>query len=190
MGCNALIVVDVQNDFMPAIMGAYGGALAVPEANAIIDPLNEYMRNFDGFIVATQDWHPPNHSSFKEHGGEWPRHCVGGTYGARFWEQLHTNHFHAIIRKGYNQKHDSYSGFFDADRNPTGLLGMLTSHVGTRNTIFVVGLAKDFCVKATAEDALLLCPDVRVIDSLTKPVFPEKNNEINEFYKSRGIKLV
>ncbi len=158
---NALIVVDVQNDFLP------GGALAVPDGDRVIAPCNSLMRRFD-LVVATQDWHPPGHGSFasshpgarvgelRELGGVpqvlWPDHCVQGTHGARLAVGLDTSRISRVFTKGEDPQIDSYSGFFDNDhRRSTGLLEWLTER-GVRD-VCVVGLATDYCVKATAMDA-------------------------------------
>ncbi len=160
----ALIVVDVQNDFLP------GGALAVPDGDAVINPINELMKGFD-FVVATQDWHPVHHSSFAStHTGSspgevidlnglnqvlWPDHCVQGSAGASFASALNVERFAAIVRKGVDAAVDSYSGFFDnGKRHDTGLHGLLQSKGVTE--VHVVGLATDYCVNFTARDALAL----------------------------------
>ncbi|GAU84933.1 bifunctional nicotinamidase/pyrazinamidase [Bosea sp. BIWAKO-01] len=158
----ALIVVDVQNDFCP------GGRLAVAGGDQIIPVVNALGRRFQT-VVLTQDWHPAGHSSFASHHpgrnqfesvtmpyGEqvlWPEHCVQGTRGAEFHPGLDLPHAQAIIRKGYRSGVDSYSGFFEADRmTPTGLGGYLKERGISR--IAIVGLATDFCVNWTAQDAV------------------------------------
>ena len=140
-----LIIVDVQNDFMP------GGALAVPEADRIVPVINAIQNTFD-LIVATQDWHPENHKSFaSSHGGKkpfesimlngiaqvlWPDHCVQGTPGAQFHDALNTNAISAIFRKGTDIAVDSYSGFYDNHRyKSTGLAGYL-HEMGAFITVF------------------------------------------------------
>ncbi|MGO4668957.1 bifunctional nicotinamidase/pyrazinamidase [Bosea sp. 2RAB26] len=157
----ALIVVDVQNDFCP------GGRLAVTGGDEIIPLVNALGRRFQT-VVLTQDWHPEGHSSFASHHsgrkhfesvamayGEqvlWPDHCVQGTRGAEFHPGLDLPHAQAIIRKGYRSGIDSYSGFFEADRvTPTGLGGYLKERGISR--VAIVGLATDFCVNWTAQDA-------------------------------------
>ena len=158
---NALIVVDVQNDFCP------GGALAVADGDAVVGLTNQLMARFE-VVVATQDWHPSGHGSFAaQHAGKspgqliqlngleqvlWPTHCVQGTEGARFHHELHTKYFDAVFQKGTDPAVDSYSGFFDnGQRHATGLGAWLTDR-GVKN-VFVVGLATDYCVKFTALDA-------------------------------------
>lgn len=159
----ALIVVDVQNDFCPQ------GALAVPGGDQVVAPINAMMDRFDA-VILTQDWHPAGHSSFaSSHPGKapfdsvempygtqvlWPDHCVQGTTGAAFHPDLRTGG-DLIIRKGFRSAIDSYSGFFENDRTtPTGLEGYLRSRGITALTL--AGLATDFCVAFTALDAARL----------------------------------
>ncbi len=157
----ALLVVDMQNDFMP------GGALAVPGGDQIIGTINRLAQRF-ATVVLTQDWHCPGHSSFaSSHPGAqvfetvdafygpqvlWPDHCVMGTPGADFHPGLHIPHAGLILRKGYHRDVDSYSAFLEADRRTrTGLDGWLTSR-GIHEVV-VCGVATDFCVGWTACDA-------------------------------------
>ena len=168
---DALIVVDVQNDFLP------GGALAVPDGNAVIEPINALMKAFD-LVVMTQDWHPKGHVSFAsshtdknvfesvelDYGRQvlWPDHCVAGTHGADFAETLDAERAVAIIRKGTNKRVDSYSGFVEADgASVTGLSGLLKSLGVTR--VWVCGLATDYCVASTAIDAAKAGFETRVV---------------------------
>ncbi|PHO05424.1 nicotinamidase/pyrazinamidase [Rhodobacteraceae bacterium 4F10] len=161
---NALIVIDVQNDFCP------GGALAVPQGDAIVSGINERMADFDA-VILTQDWHPSGHSSFATshkdkapyelvtmpYGPQvlWPDHCVQGSTGAEFHEALDTARADMIIRKGFNPAIDSYSAFFENDQTtPTGLEGYLRTRGNTDLTL--VGLATDFCVNFSAQDAAKL----------------------------------
>ena len=160
----ALIVIDVQNDFCP------GGALAVAEGDKIINRINGLM---DDFVVTvlTQDWHPANHSSFaSNHAGKapfetltmsygpqtlWPDHCIRGTAGAEFHPDLRTDPAQLVIRKGFRPAIDSYSAFFENDRSTTtGLDGYLRAR-GVTGVTFV-GLATDFCVAYSALDAARL----------------------------------
>ncbi|MDO6485400.1 bifunctional nicotinamidase/pyrazinamidase [Shimia thalassica] len=161
---NALIVIDVQNDFCP------GGALAVPQGDAIVSGINERIADFDA-VILTQDWHPSGHSSFATshkdktpyelltmpYGPQvlWPDHCVQGSTGAEFHEALDTARADMIIRKGFNPAIDSYSAFFENDQTtPTGLEGYLRTRGITDLTL--VGLATDFCVNFSAQDAAKL----------------------------------
>ncbi|PZR00814.1 MAG: bifunctional nicotinamidase/pyrazinamidase [Cereibacter sphaeroides] len=158
----ALIVIDVQNDFCP------GGALAVAGGDEIIPRINALMKEF-AVVVLTQDWHPVAHMSFAANhpGAEpfsmtempygpqvlWPVHCVQGAQGAEFREGLDVDAAELIIRKGFRPEIDSYSGFYENDRvTPTGLEGYLRSRGVTKVTI--VGLATDFCVSYSALDAV------------------------------------
>jgi nicotinamidase/pyrazinamidase len=157
----ALLVIDIQNDFCP------GGALAVADGAAIIPVINDLAQKFST-VVLTQDWHPADHISFAaEHEGRapfetvtldygsqtlWPTHCVMSTAGAAFHKDLAIPHASAIIRKGSNSGIDSYSAFLEADRaTKTGLDGYLSSRGITE--IYCVGLATDYCVAWSAEDA-------------------------------------
>jgi len=157
-----LILVDVQVDFIP------GGSLEVPDGDRIIGPLNRVQDRFD-LVVATQDWHPPDHVSFaSNHKGKkpydvievhgmaqtlWPDHCVQGSKGAGFHPDLDSNRIEAIFRKGTAREIDSYSGFYDNGHlKSTGLAGYLREK-GARDLYFA-GLAADICVYFTIEDAL------------------------------------
>lgn len=158
---DVLLVVDVQNDFCP------GGKLAVPAGDEVVATVNRIAARFR-HVVLTQDWHPPGHHSFASshpnrqpfetaafpYGPQvlWPDHCVQGTSGAEFHPQLHIAHAQLVIRKGYRREIDSYSAFYENDhRTPTGLAGYLRERGLVR--IFLVGLALDFCVRYSAEDA-------------------------------------
>jgi nicotinamidase/pyrazinamidase len=140
----ALLIVDIQNDFCP------GGALAVPEGDRVVPLMNNYIRIFEAKhapIVATRDWHPPDHCSFKTLGGIWPPHCVQNTPGSAFHPGLKIPKTAMIISKGMNPKIEAYSGF-----QHTTLGEWLKSRkVGT---VCVGGLATDYCVKSTVLDAL------------------------------------
>lgn len=166
----ALIVIDVQNDFCPE------GALAVPQGDEIVSGINALMHDFQA-VILTQDWHPAGHSSFaSSHEGKapfdliempygpqvlWPDHCVQGSSGAAFHPALETNRADLVIRKGYNPDIDSYSAFFENDQTtPTGLEGYLRTRGITDLTL--VGLATDFCVNFSAQDAAKLGFDVTV----------------------------
>lgn len=174
----ALIVIDVQNDFCP------GGNLAVPGGDDILAPINALMPEFP-VRVLTQDWHPAGHSSFaSSHDGQdpyaviempygpqvlWPDHCVIGSDGAAFHPGLRTDPADLVIRKGFRREIDSYSAFFENDHTtPTGLEGYLRTR-GV-DTVTLVGLATDFCVNFSAVDAAKLGFTVRVIESLTRAI--------------------
>lgn len=174
----ALIVIDVQNDFCP------GGALAVPEGDLIVPGINALMDQFQT-VILTQDWHPAGHSSFaSSHDGKapmemidmpygpqvlWPDHCVQGSEGAAFHDELNTTRADLIIRKGYNPAIDSYSAFFENDQTtPTGLEGYLRSRGIT--DLVMVGLATDFCVNFSAVDAAKLGFNVSVKQDLCRAI--------------------
>jgi len=139
----ALVIVDFQNDFTPP-----EGALAVPEGDAIAERLNELGRSGDfDLVVATRDWHPPNHGSFAERGGPWPVHCVRDTPGAQLHPALDARLIDATVDKGQDPETEGYSGF-----EGTRLEDLLREHGIDHVTI--AGLATDYCVKNTALDAL------------------------------------
>ena len=169
---NALILVDIQNDFVP------GGALAVPEGDRVVAVANQLMPHFD-LVVATQDWHPADHMSFaSQHVGRqigasveldglpqilWPDHCVAETAGADFVADLNAGVIEHVVRKGTDRAIDSYSGFFDnARRKSTGLGDYLNSQNVGR--VFIMGLATDYCVKFTALDAVDLGFETTLIE--------------------------
>jgi nicotinamidase/pyrazinamidase len=161
---NALVLVDIQNDFLP------GGALAVPHGHEVIAVANEQQDHFD-LIVVTQDWHPPGHCSFaSNHAGKrigdlvrvngvsqvlWPIHCVQGTPGADFPSALKRERWARVFQKGIDREIDSYSGFFDNGRRKDTGLGSYLRQQGV-DSVFVMGLATDYCVKFTALDAVSL----------------------------------
>lgn len=190
----ALIVVDVQNDFLE------GGSLAVPDGNAVIPVINQIQKDFD-LIVATQDWHPQNHKSFAaEHFGKkefevidlnglpqvlWPVHCVQGSFGAEFHNDLDTRQIEAVFRKGMDTEIDSYSGFFDnGKRKNTGLYGYLKDRKVSE--IFVCGLAADYCVYFTANDSYDLGFKTTIIEQATKPISPENWEKIKVEFQQKG----
>lgn len=158
---DVLLVVDVQNDFCP------GGRLAVPRGDEVVPMVNRLAERFE-HVVLTQDWHPPGHQSFaSSHPGRkpyetidvaygaqilWPDHCVQGTPGADFRRDLTIAHAQLVLRKGYHRDIDSYSAFYENDRTThTGLAGYLREREFTR--VFLAGLAFDFCVRYSSEDA-------------------------------------
>ncbi len=158
---DVLLAVDIQNDFCP------GGSLAVPRGDEVVPLINALAAKF-AHVVLTQDWHPPGHLSFaSSHPGKrpyqtvtvaygpqvlWPDHCVQGTRGAAFRDDLAVPHAELVLRKGYHRDIDSYSAFYENDRKTmTGLGGYLRERGLTR--VFLAGLAYDFCVRYSAEDA-------------------------------------
>ncbi|MFG1466012.1 bifunctional nicotinamidase/pyrazinamidase [Xanthobacter sp. DSM 24535] len=177
-GRDVLLVVDIQNDFCS------GGHLAVPHGDEVVPLINRLAGAFP-HVVLTQDWHPPGHMSFaSSHTGAqpfqtmealygtqvlWPDHCVQGTDGAAFHAGLNIPHAQLILRKGYHHAIDSYSAFFENDRTTaTGLAGYLRERGLAR--LFVAGLAFDFCVRYSAEDARRAGFEVIVIDDACRSI--------------------
>lgn len=194
----ALIIVDVQNDFVS------GGSLEVPAGEQIVPLVNELAEKFD-LVVATQDWHPQDHKSFASnhpdkkpfekialHGLEqvlWPDHCVQGSSGADFHPQLEMKRIEAIFRKGMNPEIDSYSGFYDnGHKKNTGLAGYLKDR-GVRQ-VFVSGLAGDYCVFYTAKDALKEGFDTFLIEDATRSIIPADFEKAKKEIGSLGGKVV
>lgn len=194
----ALIVIDIQNDFLP------GGSLAVPDGDKIIPIINKLQKQFD-LIIITQDWHPANHKSFasshknknpydiiKLNGSDqvlWPTHCVQDSEGAAVSTMLETKRASLIIRKGMNPEIDSYSGFFDNEKlNSTGLAGYLTEK--NVNKVSICGLAGDFCVYYTAMDALDLGFDVEIIADATKPINVDEFKIKLKAFEEKGGKVI
>jgi nicotinamidase/pyrazinamidase len=163
---DALIVVDVQNDFLP------GGSLAVPDGDAVVPVLNRYLAEFDARglpIYTTRDWHPPNHCSFKAQGGPWPPHCVAETHGARFATSLKFPSGALIISKATKPDKDAYSGFEETD------LDRLL-RVQNVKRVFIGGLATDYCVLNTARDACWLDYDVYLLSDAIRAVNVKSDN--------------
>jgi nicotinamidase-related amidase len=157
---DALVVVDVQRDFLPA------GSLAVPGGDEVIAPLNRYLRDFARAglpVFATRDWHPPNHCSFATCGGPWPPHCVQGSEGARFAPGLELPDGVAIVSKDVTPDQSTYSGFQGGD------LDARLRAAGVRR-LFFGGLATDYCVLQTTKDALALGYDVALLTDAIRAV--------------------
>ena len=150
----ALILVDIQNDFCP------GGALAVAEGDQVVAVANRLMPHFP-LVVSTLDWHPANHVSFREQGGPWPPHCVQHTFGAELHPALHAERIHHTFRKATTADRDAYSEFEGFDEGHRSLDEYLKSR-GVRR-VYLAGLATDYCVRATALDALRLGYETYVI---------------------------
>jgi nicotinamidase/pyrazinamidase len=192
-----LLVVDIQNDFLP------GGALAVPKGDEIISIVNKLQDYFD-LVVATQDWHPPDHKSFaSNHPGKkpfdtielnglkqtlWPDHCVQGTIGAGFPSGLKMNKVEAIFRKGTDREIDSYSAFYDnGHRKSIGLAGYLRQR-GVQH-VYLTGLAGDICVYATAIDSLAEGFETYIVEDATRPLNEKNFIVTNETFTNQGGKL-
>jgi nicotinamidase/pyrazinamidase len=195
---HALIVIDVQNDFCP------GGALAVPEGNEIVTGINGLMDDY-AVRVLTQDWHPAGHSSFATtHSAElmsvttmpygpqvlWPDHCIQGTQGAAFHNELRSDAADIIIRKGFRPAIDSYSAFFENDqKTATGLYGYLQTRGVT--DVMLVGLATDFCVHFSAVDAAKLGYNVTVDTALCRAInFDGSLDAATKAMIAAGVKVV
>jgi len=196
----ALLIVDVQNDFLP------GGALAVPQGDAIIPVINNIQQHFK-LIVATRDWHPANHGSFASnhdnrqvgevirlHGQEqvlWPDHCVQGSPGAEISPLLNQGLINNVIFKGSDPDIDSYSAFYDNGHlKETGLHAYLKRNGIT--SLFVCGLAADYCVYYTVKDALLLGYEANLLTDATRGVNlqPEDTDKAFKDMEKRGARLM
>ena len=195
----SLIIIDLQNDFCP------GGSLAVNEGNEIVKKINSLQAMFSS-IVLTQDWHPLDHLSFASNQDNkapfetlemyygtqvlWPNHCVQGTFGAKFHQDLDTSKANIIIRKGYRKQIDSYSAFYENDKNTmTGLDGFLKqNHI---KKVYLCGLALDFCVYYSAIDAKNLGYETHVILNATKAIDLDrsKNKSLKDM-ESKNISLI
>ena len=195
----ALLIIDIQNDFCPA------GALEVAGGNEIISDINQEMKKYE-CVVLTQDWHPKGHSSFvMSHEGKnpldvvempygdqvlWPEHCVQGSQGAEFHCELNSDRANAVIRKGSNPLIDSYSAFFENDRTTaTGLDGYFKS-LGIEK-INLVGLATDFCVNYSAQDAAKLGYNVSVFEGMCRAI--DLNGSLEQariVMRDSGVELI
>jgi nicotinamidase/pyrazinamidase len=196
----ALIIVDMQNDFMP------GGALAVKEGDEIIPIINAVQAKFD-CVIATQDWHPINHGSFASNHrnkvpGEfvdlfgvnqilWPEHCIQGTFGAKFHGDLHVDRWKEIFRKGKDATVDSYSGFFDNKKGYSTGLSEYLKNQGIKE-IYVCGLATDYCVKFTVLDGISEGFKTFLIEDATKAVELNVGDRLKavEEMKSAGASII
>jgi nicotinamidase/pyrazinamidase len=195
---SALIIIDMQNDF------CHGGALAVKDGEKLVEPINSAQEKFDN-IILTQDWHPKEHSSFASNNSAevysniemdygpqvlWPDHCIQGSIGANFHKNLNINKSNLILRKGCNQKIDSYSAFFENDKNTTtGLEGYLVTKEIKK--LYLCGLAFDYCVFYSALDGVDLGFDVFVFQDLTKAINLNNSEKIaRKTMVEKGIKLI
>ena len=195
----ALLVIDVQNDFCP------GGKLAVAGGHDILPLINQLAAS-QTHVILTQDWHPEDHSSFaSQHKGAepfsqiampygpqtlWPDHCIIGSEGANFHPSLAVTRAELILRKGFRKSIDSYSAFFENDhKTPTGLGGYLKER--GIDTLTIVGLAFDYCVRYSAEDAKQLGFHVSVIEAATRAInLGGTADATRKSFAERGIKLV
>jgi nicotinamidase/pyrazinamidase len=197
---NALILVDIQNDFVP------GGALPVPEGDQIVPVVNQLQPRFD-LVVATQDWHPANHGSFAANHADrkpgelidlhglpqilWPTHCVQGTTGAEFVPGLQRDRWDRVFVKGTHPDVDSYSGFYDNARRQATGLGDYLKQKGV-DRVYIAGLATDHCVKATALDALNIGFETYLVEDACRGVNLQPNDvrEAINAMKSAGARIV
>ncbi len=175
---DALIVVDMQNDFCS------GGALEVPDGDAVIDAINRLAEQLP-FVVATRDWHPRDHASFAVNRGPWPVHCVQGTPGAELHPRIEREQIDAVVDAGRTREAEGYSGFED-----TELEQLLRDHEIDR--VHVGGLALDYCVKATALDARRFGFDVVVHRDATRAVevSPGDGERALEELRQAGVQIV
>ncbi len=194
----ALLIIDVQNDFCPR------GALAVAEGDQIVPLINQLQSKFP-LKVLTQDWHPAEHTSFAGNHPDaqpfsmidmpygpqvlWPTHCVQGSYGADFHNDLETDNVALIVRKGFRKEIDSYSAFFENDQTtPTGLTGYLREQGIT--SLVMTGLATDFCVRFSAVDAAKLGFGVSVVSDACRAIDMDGSLEsAMRDFKENGVKI-
>jgi nicotinamidase/pyrazinamidase len=199
---DALLVIDLQNDFCPATPDGLGGALAVPGGHDIVPLINTLAQKFD-HVLLTQDWHPTGHISFASthpnaqpyeiiaapYGAQtlWPDHCLQHSPGAALHPALDAPHAELILRKGFRPDIDSYSAFLENDHlTPTGLAGYLRERGLTR--LFLCGLAYDFCVRFSAIDGKQLGFETLVIEDATRPVaLPGSVEATNAALQNAGI---
>jgi nicotinamidase/pyrazinamidase len=196
---DVLLVIDVQNDFCT------GGALAVPGGEKVVPAINRIAQKFAN-VVLTQDWHPRDHVSFAANHAQkqpfetieldygtqvlWPVHCVQGTAGAEFHRDLDITRANLVVRKGFRRGIDSYSALFENDRRtPTGLLGYLRER--ELKTVFVAGLALDFCARFSAEDARKAALEVAVIEEACRGIDLDGSvAATHHSFKTLGIPVV
>jgi nicotinamidase/pyrazinamidase len=195
---DALLVIDMQNDFLP------GGSLAVAEGDAIVPGINALAAKFE-HVILTQDWHPRGHISFaRTHGLQpfadtvqaaygtqhlWPDHCVQGSPGAELHSALDIPHAELLLRKGFRQAIDSYSAFTENDGvTATGLAGYLRERGLTR--LFFVGVAYDYCVGFSALAAAGLGFEALVVEDLSRGIAPASINETNRAFAEAGVRRI
>jgi nicotinamidase/pyrazinamidase len=176
----APLLVDIQNDLCP------GGSLAVKDGEKVCGPVNRLMREFK-LVIATQDWHPRGHCSFKEQGGLWPEHCVQGTRGAELYPAIDRHAADLIFRKGEQAERDAYSAFEGRDEKNRLLHRVLKRH--KVSTLCVAGLATDVCVRTTVLDALELGYQVIVVTDAIRAVDESAGTKALEEISKKGARL-
>ncbi len=197
---SALLIIDMQYDFME------GGSLEVKDANSIVNTINQLAQKDWGLVVASKDWHPQNHISFASNneGSQvfetitlldstqqvmWPDHCVQGTHGSDIHKDVDATRINHIVLKGQNPQVDSYSAFFDNNHlQKTDMDKILKEH--GINTIYVVGLARDYCVRWTALDGQQLGYKTYFVWDATKPVDPSTNDAIAKELKDNKVEVI
>ena len=194
----AFIITDIQNDFVA------GGSLEVPGGEQVIPLVNQLSEHFD-LVVATQDWHPPTHMSFaSNHSGKnifdtiklggleqvlWPDHCVQGSKGEAFRDDLHMNRVEAIFRKGMDPEIDSYSAFYDNGyKKNTGLAGFLKDRAVTH--VYLCGLAGDYCVFYSAKDALKAEFETIIIEDATRAISKDRFEKAKKEIRRLGGEII
>jgi len=194
----ALVIVDVQNDFMP------GGPLAVPQGDMIVPLINNLQKYYD-LVVATQDWHPGNHISFASNHENmkpfdvievngisqilWPDHCIQGTFGAELYKGLDTSRISAIFRKGMDPFVDSYSGFYDNGHSISTGLSAYLRHKGISETYYC-GLAADYCVYYTTLDSLAEGFESTIVEAATRPLDYDHFRAVKEELTGLGARII
>ncbi len=177
---DALVVVDVQNDFCA------GGALAVPEGEQVVPPINDMLDRF-AIVAFSRDWHPADHCSFSDppefKDKHWPPHCVADTPGAAFHPDLRVPDTGIIVNKGTSRDKEAYSAF-----DGTGLADTLREHGVTR--VFIAGLTLDYCVKATVLDAVSAGFDVVLVENATRAVAPEQTKAVLTELRAAGVEII
>lgn len=181
----AIIVVDVQNDFIE------GGALAVAGGKAIIPTINKLLAEVgqNALVITTQDWHPMDHTQFNIEGGPWPVHCVQNSKGAELADELQVPSDHVWIQKGADRTQDGYSAF-DGEGKVTGLTLNEILQTHAIKTVYVCGIATDYCVKATALDAKKNGYDTYVVDNAIAGVTPTTSAQAICEFRAAGIHLM
>jgi nicotinamidase/pyrazinamidase len=193
-----LVIVDVQNDFMP------GGPLEVPFGNLVVPVINRILPSFN-LVLATQDWHPKDHTSFASNHFDkkpferieihgmlqtlWPDHCIQGSEGAELQREINTNPVAAIFRKGMDSEIDSYSGFYDNNHLlSTGLAGYLKEKAITE--LYFCGLAADICVYYTILDSMSEGFSAVLIEDASRPLYPDKFDDMKCELAKLGVRII